>query len=443
MPAEHILTEIINRPLLVTPAKLEVILSIVNSRGKQNISPDFSALSHMNSLSGQEVRAESRPLNSLGSEQAMTIAMIPVLGSMVARNHGRGGGDDSGLRSYRSLMMEINAAAKDSSIGGIMLDIDTFGGMSAGCERVTRLIASVNAIKPVYGLVDLNCYSAGYSIASACSRIILTDQTAGVGSIGCIAIHCDMSKYHDKEGLNYTVVTFGAKKDQFSAFRPLAKDEAAELQKSVSAHGLRFAETVAELRGLKLADVLATEAAVYSGQEAINIGLADNIASFDEAMAMLADEIETRKKTSFTNNTFMEGKNMPEAMSTKQRMEKLLTADDGPAAIKELGYIPLAEAAAAAELAGKEAATAVQTAADATRVQLIDVAELCQLADLSCSDTVATLKSGMDTAQARADIQSKKAQKSTEQTVKSTITPLSGDGKHPLIASCGAVAGLK
>jgi capsid assembly protease len=442
MPAEHILTEIINRPLLVTPAKLEVILSIVNSRGKQQIAPDFSALSHMNSLSGQEVRAESRPLNSLGSEQATTVAMIPVLGSMVARNHGWGGGDDSGLRSYRSLMMDINAAAKDKSVAGIMLDIDTFGGMSAGCERVTRLIAEVNTIKPVYALVDLNCYSAGYSIASACSRIILTDQTAGVGSIGCIAIHCDMSRYHDKEGLNYTVVTFGSKKDQFSPLRPLAKGEAAALQKSVFLHGLRFAETVAELRGLKLADVLATEASTYSGQEAIDIGLADNIASFDEALAMLADEIETRKKTSFTNNTFMEG-TMPEAMNTKQRMEKLLTADDGPAAIKELGYIPAAEAAAAAELAGKEAATAVQTAADATRAELIDVAELCQLADLSCSDTVATLKSGVDAAQARTDIQSKKAQKSTEQAVKSTITPLSGDGRHPLIASCGAVAGLK
>ena len=432
MGVEHILTEIVNRPLLITPAKLEVILSIVGSRADHTIAPDFSALSHMNSVSGQEIRAETRPMNVMGEDDPQTIAMVQVLGSMVARNHGWGGGDDSGLRSYRGLALDINAAAKDNSVAGIMLDIDSFGGMSAGCERLTRLIASVNAIKPVYALVDLNAYSAGYSIAAACSKIILTDRTAGVGSIGCIAIHCDMSRYHDKEGLNFTVVTFGAKKDQYSALRPLEKDEVSALQKSVLAHGMRFAETVAELRGMKLAEVLATEAAAFAGQEAVDLGLADEICSPTEALAMLADEIETRKKTSFTNNTFQEGEHMPEAMNTKERMEKLLTAEDGPAAIKELGFIPQAEALAA-----------VQETADKTRASIIDVAELCQLAELSCADTVATLKSGVDAAQARTDIQAKKAERSALQPIKSTITPLSGDGKHPLIASCGAVAGLK
>lgn len=437
MGVEHILTEIVNRPLLITPAKLEVILSILGSRTEAaGQLPDFSALSHMNSASGQEIRSETRPMNGFDQdEEEQVINMIPILGSMVARNHGMGGGDNSGLRSYRTIMAELSYAANDNSVAGIMLDIDSFGGMSAGCERLTRMIAQINSIKPIHALVDLNAYSAGYSIAAACSKIHLTDHSAGVGSIGCIAIHCDMSKYHAKEGLDFTVVTFGAKKDQYSALRPLEKDEVAALQKSVAAHGLRFAETVAELRNLKLADVLATEAAAYSGQEAIDIGLADDICSPSEALAMLADEIKTRKKTSFTNNTFMEG-DMPEAMSTKQRMEKLLTADDGPAAIKELGFIPQAEAQAAG-------LAAVQETAEKTRAQAIDIAELCQLADLSTAETVATLKSGVDAAQARTDIQAKKAQKSTEQTVKSTITPLSGDGKHPLISSCGSLAGLK
>ena len=442
MSITHILTEIINKPLLITPAKLETILSLIGSRGESAASlPDFSTFNHMNSVSGQEIRAETRPVNSLGDFDELNIAVIPVLGSLVARNHGMGGGDSSGLRSYRTLMLDINAAANDRSVAGIMLDLDSFGGMSAGCERVTRFIADINAKKPVHALVDLNAYSAAYSIAAACSRIHLTDQTAGVGSIGCIAIHCDISAANEKAGLHYTTVTFGGLKDQFSPLRPLDKDAVDALRKSVTAHGMRFAETVAELRNLKIADVLATEAGTYSGQSALDAGLADDIASFDEALAILADDIETRKKTSFST-TFMEG-SMPEALSTKQRMEKLLTADDGPAAIKELGFIPATEAAAAAELAEKESATAIQAAADAVRAQMIDIAELCQLADLSCADTVATLKSGMDVAQAKSDIQAKKARKSTLQTLTSTITPLSGDGKHPLIASCGSLAGLK
>jgi signal peptide peptidase SppA len=433
MGVEHILTEIVNRPLMVTPAKLEVILSILNSRSESAITPDFSALLHMNSVSGQEVQAKARPINQVEPDEELFIEVIPVLGSMVARNHGWGGGDDSGLRSYRQLMMDMNAAKRNPEIGGIILDMDTFGGMSAGCERVTRFIAEVNAVKPVYAVVDLNAYSAGYSIASACSKIILTDQTAGVGSIGCIAIHCDISKQNEKEGLNFTVVTFGAKKDQFSPLRPLEKDELSALQKSVAAHGMKFAETVAELRNMKLADVLATEAGAFSGKQAIDIGLADEICSFDEAVAMLADEIETRKKTSFTQ-TFQEkgAKDMAEPLSTKERMEKMLAADDGPAAIKELGFIGIVESSAAM----KEEVTKV-------RAELVDVAELCQLGGLSTADTVDMLKSGADAVQARKDIQVVRAEKSKAQTVKSTITPLSGDGKHPLIASCEALGAKK
>ncbi len=425
----HILTEIINQPLLVTPAKLEVILSLLNGRGGNAIAPDFSALMHMNSVSGQEVLSQARPVNLLGEDEAQFIQVVPVLGSMVARNHSMSGGDSSGLRSYRTLMMELNAAGKDPSVAGLLLDLDTFGGMSAGCERVTRLVAAINAIKPVYGVVDLNAYSAGYSIASACSKIILTDETAGVGSIGCIAIHCDMSKHNEQEGLNYTVVTFGANKDQFSPLRAMEKEEAAALQKSVSAHGLRFAETVAELRNMKLADVLATEAGAFSGRQAIELGLADDICSFDEAVAMLADEIETRKKTSFTQTFQKKGEAMAEPMSTKDRMAGLLSAEDGPAAMAELGFITKVEASAA-----------TLQEAGAVRAALIDVAELCQLGGLSTDQTVALLKSGSDAASARPEIQQLKAAKSKETTIKSTITPLAGDGKHPLIASCEQLA---
>ncbi len=425
MSVDHILTEILNRPLMVTPAKLEVILSILNRRGYQSITPDFSALMHMNSVSGQEINAQARPINQ--TDETL-IEVIPVLGSMVARNHGYG--DGSGLRSYRTLMQETNLAAKNPDVGGILLDIDTFGGMSAGCERVTRFIADINAIKPVYGVVDLNCYSAGYSIASACSKIILTDRTAGVGSIGCIAIHCDISRANEQDGLNYTVVTFGSKKDEFSPLRPMSKDEVSNLQKSVTAHGMRFAETVAELRNIKLSDIMAMEAGAFSGQQAIDIGLADEICSFDEAVAMMADEIATRKKTSFTQTFQEKGADiMPEAMSTKDRMAGLLKAEDGPAAIKELGWIQETEAKSATEIAIKESFEGV-----------INIAELCQLADLSTKETVSMLKSGVKQEQAREVIQQQKAEKSKTQQVKSTITPLSGDGKHALVAACEKLA---
>ena len=430
MSYPHILTEIVNRPLMVTPAKLEVILSLLGHHSGTATAPDLSALLHMNSVSGQEIKAYSRPIYQVQSEEEDedVIEVIPVLGSLVARNHGWSG-DGSGLRSYRTIMMDLKAAARNPQVAGIMLDLDSFGGMSAGCERCTRLVAEVAREKPVYGVVDLNAYSAAYSIAAACSRVILTDQTAGIGSIGCIAIHCDVSKWAGQEGFNYTVVTFGSKKDQFTPFRPLSKDDAADLQRSVDAHGLRFAETVAELRDLKLEAVLATEAGAFSGKQAIELGLADDIMSFDEAAMMLADEIATKKRTSFTTS-FQEkgGTEMPEAMTTQQRMEQLLKAEDGPAAIAALGFF------------SNEETEAIRTNAVAsTKSEMIEVAELCQLGEMSLESTVALLKSGVTSSQAREQIQTKRAEKSQKQTIKSTITSHT-DEKHPLVAACEKLA---
>lgn len=431
MNFQHILTEIVNRPLMVTPAKLEVILSILNSRGNQAIVPDFSALLHMNSASGQEVRAQARPMNQLQQEdEEMFLEVVPVLGSLVARNHGWDG-DGSGLRSYRTIMQDINATAKNPQVAGIMLDLDSFGGMSAGCDRVTRFIAGVTNEKPVYGVVDLNAYSAAYSIAAACSKIILTDQTAGVGSIGCIAIHCDLSKHNEQEGLNYTVVAFGEKKDQFSPLRPMSKDERSALGKTVFEHGMRFAETVAGLRNMKLEKVLETEAGAFSGQQAIDIGLADEIMSFDEAAAMMADEIETRKKRSFTSTFSDKGEVMPE-MTTKERMEKLLTAEDGPAAIKELGYIPEAESKAGLE-------AAVKSAVEQQNKQTIDVVELSQLANIPLDQAAVMLKEGYTAEQARESIQQLRANNSKKTEVKSTTTVFTAEGKHPFVAACEAL----
>lgn len=429
MSYPHILAEIVNQPLLVTPAKLEAILSLLFRGDGRQLTPDLSALARMNSVSGNEVAAEIRPVNQVESDDETVIEVVPVLGSLVARNHGWDG-DGSGLRSYRTLMMDLNGAARNPAVGGIILDLDTYGGMSAGCERASRLIAEVAAIKPVYAVVDLNAYSAGYWLAAACSKIILTDRTAGVGSIGCIAIHCDLSKANEQDGLNYTVVAFGARKDQFSPLRPLSKGERSELEKSVSAHGMRFAETVAELRGMTLEQVLATEAGAFSGREAIDLGLADEIASFDQAAAMLADEIATRKRSSFTATFSQQG----EPMTTKERIAALLTAEDGPQALAELGYTPATDAQAAQ-------ATAIKAAAEQQHQQSLEVAEICQLGQMPLERAVAMLRENLTADQARETIQHLRAEASKKTVITSTTTSFTAEGKHPLIAACEAMRG--
>jgi ClpP class serine protease len=361
------------------------------------------------------LRASTRPVNQSSQQY---ISVVSALGSLVHRNHGYD--DSSGLRSYRYMQKDIQSCLDDPEIGGMIIDFDTYGGVHAGCERLARFIKEADAIKPIYGLVDLSCFSAGYYAAAGCRKILLTDQSAGVGSIGCIAIHRDQSLKNEMDGIVYTAVYFGAEKNDFSPHEPLSADLKAKLQRSVQQAGMQFVNTVAEFRGLDIKTIMAMQAGVYYGLDAIEAGLADGIASFDEATAMLAAEIEESQSTKFYGGS---------SMNTKERMEKLLTAEDGPAAMDELGFIKKDEALAAAA----EKATS-------TRAEIVDVAELCQLAELSTDQTVEMLKKGLTTDAARQTIQQMRAEKSTKSTLKSTITPMSGDGKHPLIASCEALA---
>lgn len=424
----HILTEILNTPLMVTPAKLQTIMSILDQRSERPLNLDLSALAHMSSANGAEVQAEARPVNEVDQ---INIAVHGIGGSLIDRSMGFNGA--SGLRSYRSIKNDITKSLNNREVGGMILDLNSFGGASAGCERITRFIREADSHKPIYGVVDLSAYSACYSIATGCRKIILTDNTAGVGSIGCIAIHCDYSKLMEKEGLDYTVVTFGRHKDDMSPYKPLSKEELQLLQRSVDGHGMRFAKTVAELRGLDLQQVLDTEARCYTGQDAVDIGLADEIASFDDAVAMLAAEIEDSKRT--TVGGF--------SMNTQERMSALLQAEDGPQAIAALGYVKkeslTAEGYITAESAAKSQAEAVAAAKSEQQDLAVQVAELCQLADVPVSMAAKMLKEGLSVVEAQETLQQQRANNSKKTTVKSTITPVSGDGKHALVAACEAM----
>ena len=391
MSIPHILSQILNTPLLVSPDKLQVIMSLLLRRHGGDQGLDLSQLIALQGGANDgAARAETRPLNASNVQQ---IAVISALGSIVNRNHGWGESDGSGLRSYRVLGAELMAARNDPDTGGIILDLDSFGGMAAGCNRAATLIAEVAQVKPVYAVVDLNSFSAAYWLAASCSRIILTDASAGVGSIGCIAIHHDQSQRDAQEGDVYTAIYFGESKNDYSPHNPLSREMIDKLQRSVDRFGLQFAQSVAELRGLELDRVLATKAGVFYGQDAIAAGLADEIASFDDAVAMLAEDIRKKPSSTFTGGS---------AMTTKDRIAALLANEDGPAAA--------------------------------------EVADLAELAQLDAAGTIKLIKQGCSAAEARTAIQTMRAEQSKKTIVLSTVNPTNtSDGKHGLIAACEAM----
>ncbi len=414
----HIVSSIVNTPLLIAPAKLAAIMEVLNNRA--GIGFPTELLGPVNPALQTAVQEPKREATQIDGEK---IAIVDMIGSLVARNAGFS--DGSGLRSYRSMQFEIQQLMNDDKIGGIIIDADTFGGTAAGVDRFARFLRSASKQKPIYTVVDLNCYSAGTYIAAACTRVILTDKSsAGVGSIGCIAIWRGQAKKDETDGYDYEVFKFGAKKADYNPHTGLDRRMRKEIQDSVDACGLQFAEAVAEFRGLKVKDVLAMEAGMFAGQAAIDAGLADEIATLGETVAMLTDDIQQRtykpKQLSGPRQRTITGGNM--AMTTKDRLAVLLKKEDGPQALAELGYVKLEATAGPTREIGYKLGHAV------AMKQALDVAQICALGGVGSNVCAKLLARGADQEKARTMVQEICGPATT-----------GGKSKHQLIDACKAL----
>lgn len=214
------------------------------------------------------------------------MAIIPVSGTLVNRFNWA----YSSVTGYNFIRSQITAALADDDVKGIVLDINSYGGEAAGCFELAADIRAARAIKPILGSIDSNAYSAGYAIASACSKIVLT-PSGGVGSIGVIAMHVDMSKALADYGYKVTLIYEAEHKADGNPYNPLPEDVKTNMQKSIhTAYGM-FTALVAENLGIDEQKVRDTKSRIYRAEEALSLGLIHAIATPNQAVQAFYDEL--------------------------------------------------------------------------------------------------------------------------------------------------------
>ena len=184
----------------------------------------------------------------------------------------------------------LDTAVADPNVAAILLDIDSAGGESGGVFDLADRVAAAAKRKPVWALANDMAFSAAYAIGSAASRFIVT-RTGGVGSIGVIAMHADQSVKDAKDGVRYTTVFAGARKNDLNPHEPISDEAHAFLKNEVErVYGL-FVETVSRNRGVSADAVRATEASIFYGADAVAAGLADAVGTFDDVLAEFTDSL--------------------------------------------------------------------------------------------------------------------------------------------------------
>ncbi len=275
----HLAARIFDTPLLIAPQKLEVILAVLAPRlGLEVPAPAAAATSERTARKPYEVTPDG-------------IAVIPIEGTLVHKAYGLDA--LSGLRSYVDIQEEVEDAATDPAIKGILLDIDSPGGEVAGVFDAADTIYAARSAKPVFAVADTDAFSGAYLLASGAERIY-AGRTSGLGSIGVIVTHLDVSASDEKLGYRYTIVHAGARKADFNPHTPLSEEAHRVLEAEVDrTYGL-LVGAVARNRGVDESAIRDTEARLYFGGDAVAAQLADRLGTRQDALAGLREAISAR-----------------------------------------------------------------------------------------------------------------------------------------------------
>ena len=183
---------------------------------------------------------------------------------------------------------QIEAADADGGARALPLKLNTPGGAVGSSDDIRRAAAAFDGPTVAYA-TDL-CASGGYWIASGCDALWAREHTL-VGSIGVIMARVIATDLAEKVGLAYEGFTAGRYKDAGTPLKELTDDEREYLQGLADGFYADFVERVAEGVGLDPEAVRDTEARIYLGEEARELGLVDELGRRDDVEAALEAEL--------------------------------------------------------------------------------------------------------------------------------------------------------
>lgn len=190
----------------------------------------------------------------------------------------------------------VEDARDDDKVKGVVLVVDSPGGLVADSHQIYHRLKQLSAKKPVYVSMKRMAASGGVYIAMGAGEEgkIFAEPTTWTGSIGVIIPRYDLSAMAEKFGVKSDSLTTGPFKDSLNMFKPLSEEDR-ELWGAIMDDSFdRFVEIVAEGRkGLDeetVREKLAT-GQVFTANQALENGLIDEIAFDDEVVDRLQKDL--------------------------------------------------------------------------------------------------------------------------------------------------------
>ena len=295
----NLLGQIFNRAHLMTPELMALSVEFARNHLLGGLDATAASIAQMvvHSYDANDDDDESDD-----DESKLGLTVIPVAGPLVPRTGNLKLCQQ--MTAYEQVASQVDAALADPSCAYIAFDIDSPGGAATGAFELADKIRAASQIKPTTAIVNFSAMSGAYLIASACNEISLS-QSGGVGSIGVIAQHMDVSKMNEAMGIQITAVYRGDKKNALSPNEPLSESSLAELNAMVDRTYAQFVAAVSTNRSLTQQQVIDTQAGLYFGQDAIDAGLADRLETAQEAVNRIATALRSQRQISLASSQQM------------------------------------------------------------------------------------------------------------------------------------------
>ncbi|MHC4875969.1 MAG: signal peptide peptidase SppA [Planctomycetota bacterium] len=194
------------------------------------------------------------------------------------------------------IIEQVETARDDDDVKGVILSIDSPGGLVADSHQIYHRLKQLSAKKPVYVSMKRMAASGGVYVAMGAGENgrIFAEPTTWTGSIGVIIPRYDMTGLAEKFGVQSDSLTTGPFKDSLNPFKPIEAEERAVWDAIMDDAFTRFVDIVAEGRKGLDAETVRTELAtgqVFTADQAVENGLVDDIAFQDQVIEILQADL--------------------------------------------------------------------------------------------------------------------------------------------------------
>lgn len=211
-----------------------------------------------------------------------TIGLLYAVGDI------KSGAGSSGIQD-KYLVNEIEKLRKDKDIKAVVLRVNSGGGSAYASEQIWKAISDLKAEKPIVVSMGDMAASGGYYISCNASKIVAQPPTL-TGSIGIFGMIPNFKGTTEKVGVNMNVVKTNEFADFGNLYRPFNAQEEALMQNYINRGYDLFITRCADGRNMPK-DTLAqyAEGRVWTGNQAKQLGLVDELGGIDKAIEIAAE----------------------------------------------------------------------------------------------------------------------------------------------------------